>query len=216
MPRLALLALAALGARAMIARPSVKGNNFGGVQASGLNQSQVSAKAQAWIKSKVAWIPINTKPQFLGDTTQQTVIVTHAGKNHQEYIDMTIMLGRALENHAPDVPKVAMIIAGMRLEYQVLLRQAGWHVLKVDDVDPCSDGIQHCDDRFQYRWKDSFEKLNIFRLPFGRVLFLDADTYVFNDGINLLLNSTVVPDGHVAMAPDGCKTNQRTGETEYN
>jgi hypothetical protein len=230
MPRLVLLALAALGAHAMIARPSVqnhkrkKGTNLGGVpaelrsstSASTLNASQVSAKVQKWIKSKVSWIDVHTRPQLLGDPREMTAIVTHAGKNHQEYIDMSIMLGRALEKYVPDVPRVAMIIAGMKLEYQVLLRQAGWRVLKVDDVDPCSDGIQHCDDRFQYRWKDSFEKLNIFRLPFGRVLFLDADTFVFNDGVNFLLNSTEVPDGHVAMAPDGCKTNQRTGNTEYN
>jgi len=181
-----------------------------------MNASQRSAKVQNWIKSKVSWIDINTKPRFMEDPRELTAIVTHAGKNHQEYIDMCIMLGKSLEKNAPGVPKVAMIIAGMRMDYQVLLRQAGWRVLKVDDVDPCSDGIQHCDSHFHARWQDSFEKLNIFRLPFARILFLDADTYVFNDGINLLLNSTLVPEGHVAMAPDGCKTNLKTGGAEYN
>jgi len=210
MLRLGPLVLIALGAGAVVVRPSAK--SFQPI----LNSSERSARVQAWVKSKVSWIDINTKPRFMEDTRELTAIVTHAGKNHQEYIDMCIMLGRALTKYAPDVPKVAMIIAGMRLDYQVLLRQAGWRVLKVEDVDPCGEGIQHCDARFTYRWKDSFEKLNIFRLPFARVLFLDADTYVFNDGINFLLNSTLVPDGHVAMAPDGCKTNLKTGGTEYN
>jgi hypothetical protein len=212
MLRPVLLALLALGAGAFLRRKHARASD----EPSNLTDTQRDAKVKKWIKSKVSWIDVNTKPRIVGDPREQTAIVTHAGKNHQEYIDMCVMLGRALTKYSPDVPKIAMIIAGMRMDYQVLLRQAGWRVLKVEDVDPCSDGIQHCDARFQFRWRDSFEKLNIFRLPFARVLFLDADTYVFNDGINFLLNSTLVPEGRVGMVPDGCKLNKKTGSTEYN
>jgi len=59
-------------------------------------------------------------------------------------------------------------------------------------------------DRFFWRWADAFEKLNMFRLPFGRVLYLDADTYVMNDKLGFLLNSTELSEGNIGMVPDGC------------
>jgi len=70
-------------------------------------------------------------------------------------------------------------------------------------------------DRFFWRWGDVFEKLNIFRLPFGRVLYLDADTYVMNDQLGFLLNTTKLPEGHIGMVHDGCRTGAAQ-DGEYN
>jgi len=90
------------------------------------------------------------------------------------------------------------------------LRKAGWKLVVVPnwDKDYCGE---NCDPRFLTRWHDSFEKINVFRLPFQKVLFLDSDTYVFSSRIQELLTQTEVPDGHIAMAKDGCKEQYNSG-----
>jgi hypothetical protein len=66
-------------------------------------------------------------------------------------------------------------------------------------------------DSFFWRWREAFEKLNIFRLPFGRVLYLDADTYVMNHNLRVLLKSTPLPDGNIGMVKDGCSDAYNSG-----
>jgi len=180
-----------------------------------------------------------------------TAIVTHAGKNSQEFIDMAVMLAVSLKRHVPDYPRFAIAVRGMTETNQETLSKAGWTVVLVDDwselqqrekaslVPPvqlkrngtagaapppglAQRGLEllayepkHDEDRFFWRWADAFEKLNMFRLPFGRVLYLDADTYVMSDQLGFLLNSTTLPDGNIGMVHDGCRTGAAQ-DGEYN
>jgi hypothetical protein len=189
-----------------------------------------------------------------------TAIVTHAGKNSQEFIDMAVMLAVSLKRHVPDYPRFAIAVRGMTATNQEILAKAGWSVVLVDDwselhhrekvpvaqinlpgttgaspprsttpreLGLLAMGPEHGEisalngseavhgDRFFWRWGDAFEKLNMFRLPFGRVLYLDADTYVMDDKLGFLLNSTDVPQGNIGMVHDGCRT-RAAQDGEYN
>jgi len=133
-----------------------------------------------------------------------TAIVTHAGKNNQEYIDHAVMLGVSLKRHMPDYPRIALGVKGMSDANQAVLTEAGWHVVLVADWRFPESGIDY---NFIVQQQDSMEKLNIFRLPIGRVLYLDADTYVASGELNSLLNGTDenrVPDGGIGMVPNAC------------
>lgn len=128
---------------------------------------------------------------------------------------MAVMLGLSLSRHLPGYPKIALGIKGMTDENQELLKGAGWHLVLVGDwrvpmnCESCID-----DNEFTSRYQDSWERLNAFRLPVGRVLYMDADTYVANDKLGYLLNSTDVPPGNIGMIPSsstlpgeaGCQT----------
>jgi hypothetical protein len=138
-----------------------------------------------------------------------TALVTFAGQSKTEYIDAAVMLAHSLKKHAPGYPMLAIAIEGMQKEKQELLERAGWQVVFVQNWEDeyCADD---CNQEFMKRWHDSFEKINIFRLGLGKVLFFDADTYVFSGRVNELLNSFLEP-GHIAMAPDGCKSEYNSG-----
>lgn len=139
-----------------------------------------------------------------------TGIVTHAGKVSEEYINHAVVLGRALKKYVPEYPMVAIVVEGMSDENQDLLKKAGWHLVEVEDWGPehCNG---NCASRFLGRWGDSFEKLNAFRVPFHRALFLDADTYVFSGEIRDVLEHSDLKDGQIAMVHDTCK---RKGDKE--
>jgi len=165
-----------------------------------------------WLKgTRSQWL---TRPTWLQDNA--TAIVTHAGKNNQEFIDMAVMLGISLKRHVPDYPRIAMGVMGMSLEHQAALKQAGWHIVIVPDwgaPEQLSDlcGSSCIDETFMLRYQDSMEKINAFRLPVDRVLFLDADTYVASDKLSHLLNSTHLPEGAIGMVQNGCRNDFNSG-----
>jgi len=138
-----------------------------------------------------------------------TAIVTHAGKDYLDYIDGAAMLALTLQKHAPDIPRFAMVIREMDKKYKTMLKNVGWHLVEVDDwgKDHCGED---CNGNFLGRWGDSFEKLNVWRFPFERVLFLDSDTYVLSDKILDILDVKLEP-GQIAMTPDGCKPEHNSG-----
>jgi hypothetical protein len=144
-----------------------------------------------------------------------TAVATFAGKKDLTYIDGAVMLGMSIKKHVPGYPMVAIVIEGMKPSYQQLLREAGWAVVVVPnwEADYCGP---KCDLQFLGRWHDSFEKINAFRLPFRRVIFLDADTYVFQPKLKFVIDM-YMPHGHIAMAMDGCKDIAHGhGFNEYN
>mmetsp|Transcript_96007 Transcript_96007/g.253603 ORF Transcript_96007/g.253603 Transcript_96007/m.253603 type:complete len:881 (+) Transcript_96007:103-2745(+) len=150
-----------------------------------------------------------------------TAIVTHAGKNNQEYIDHAVMLGVSLKRHMPDYPRIVLGVKGMTDANQAVLKEAGWHVVLVADWRfpdiECSAGNKSCIDySFILQQQDSMERLNIFRLPIGRVLYMDADTYVASGELNSLLNGTdkdPVPEGNIGMVPNACNRLKMHGVT---
>ncbi|CAK0871826.1 unnamed protein product [Prorocentrum cordatum] len=141
--------------------------------------------------------------------TNVTGIVTHAGKHALDYIDSAAMLGLVLQRHLPEVPRFAIVIEGMKDCFQAQLRNAGWHLVMVEDW-----GEEHiggsADAKFFGRWGDSFEKLNVWRFPLDRVLFLDSDTYVFSDKVREILDTKLEP-GQIGMTKDGCKPEHNSG-----
>jgi len=160
---------------------------------------------------------------YPGNPANQTAIVTFAGKKDLTYIDGAVMLGMSVQRHVPGFPMVAIVIERMKERHQQLLRDAGWTIVTVPnwDRDYCGS---NCDLTFLGRWHDSFEKINVFRLPFRRVLFLDADTYVFQPKLRHLIEGHIatamddrIDNGSIAMAMDGCKDIAHGhGKDEYN
>ncbi|CAK0866348.1 unnamed protein product [Prorocentrum cordatum] len=122
------------------------------------------------------------------------------------------MLGVSLKRHMPDYPRIVLGVKGMTDANQAVLQEAGWHVVLVADWRfpdvLCSAGNTSCIDySFILQQQDSMERLNVFRLPIGRVLYMDADTYVASGELNSLLNGTVkdpVPEGNIGMVPNAC------------
>ncbi|CAK0824611.1 unnamed protein product [Prorocentrum cordatum] len=169
---------------------------------------------EAW-KRKVSHVLQVENMTYSGNAT---AIVTYAGKKDLTYIDGAVMLGMSVRKHVPGFPMVAIVVEGMKPSYQQLLRDAGWAIAAVPnwEADYCGP---KCDLQFLGRWHDSFEKRgvgNAFRLPFQRVLFLDADTYVFQPKLRSVIEM-YLPDGHIAMAMDGCKdVAHGHGSDEYN
>jgi len=160
-----------------------------------------------WVQNVSHMIALDAK---IKTPEKKTAIVTFAGKRNMDYIDGAVLLGRSIQEHAPGYMMVAIVIENMKDKHQETLRKAGWKLVVVPnwDRDYCGED---CDLRFLTRWHDSFEKINIFRLGFGRVLFFDADTYVFSPRVKELLTKTRLKRGHIAMAPDGCKKEYNSG-----
>lgn len=160
-----------------------------------------------WIEEQAQEISLDNTSY--NGSMNATAIVTHAGKDYLDYIDAATMLGLALERHAPGVPRFAMVIKAMVDKYKQQLKSVGWHIVEVEDW-----GNEHCGgncaSNFLGRWGDSFEKINVWRFPFERVLFLDSDMYVFSDEINDILNTQIGPN-QIAMTPDGCKPEHNSG-----
>jgi len=177
-----------------------------------------SSLTPEWIENVSFVLPMDYTPldnqtsfyEELQHPHHHTAVVTFAGKRNSEYIDGAVMLGMSVQRHLPDHVRVALIIEGMSLQHQGLLKRAGWKLITVPnwDAEYCGEG---CEQEFLGRWHDSFEKINIFRLPFKRVLFFDSDTYIFRSRVSYLANLQLPTVEHIAMAKDGCKDEYNSG-----
>jgi len=164
-----------------------------------------SIRSTEWVDNVSFVLPVNG----IAQPETKTAVVTFAGKKNPEYIDGAVMLAMSVKQHLPHMHMAAMIIEQMKKDKQRLLRNAGWKTVVVPnwDAEYCGDD---CDLEFLGRWHDSFEKINCFRLPFERVIFMDSDTYIFSPRIQTLLKLHL-PEGHIAMARDGCKDEYNSG-----
>ncbi|CAK0869616.1 unnamed protein product, partial [Prorocentrum cordatum] len=164
----------------IVSAPALRGS--GGGAEDGYSRYPRGLMTMQFIMNVSREIPIKIEGLSDKELRKSTAIVTHTGKNNMDYIDHAVMLGRALKKFVPEYPLVAIAVEGMFEVNQELLRKAGWHVALVEDW-----GSEHCNgncaSNFLGRWGDSFEKLNAFRVPFAKALFLDADTYVFSGEI---------------------------------
>jgi len=176
---------------------------------SGANTQIMLARTPGWIQNLSHSLTV----EHMSNTEEQTAIVTFAGKKNVEYIDGAIILGTSVQKYLPDYPMVALAITAMKRENKNLLRHAGWKLSMVPNWDRDFCG-EECDMEFLGRWHDSFEKINCFRLPFKRALFLDSDTYIFSSRIVDLIKRDV-PDDHIVMAKDGCKDEFNSGVMLY-
>jgi len=169
----------------------------------------LQARSPGWIQNVSHVLHV----EGIQNPEEQTAVVTFAGKKNVEYMDGAVMLGMSVQKHLPGYPMVALAIIGMRRKFQSLLRNASWSLTFVPnwDWDYCGPD---CDSDFLGRWHDSFEKINAFRLPFKRVLFLDSDTYIFSSRIQELVKREM-PDDHIALAMDGCKDEFNSGVMLY-
>lgn len=124
--------------------------------------------------------------------------VTYVGGVHQPYIDGASMLGLSLQRHAPHFPRICMILKTMPAKYKSQLAKAGWILVEVEQWHP------HLTDHvWGNYWWDSYNKINVFRLNISQVLWMDADTYVWSDGLEDLFNvgKRFLP-GQIAMVRD--------------
>jgi len=195
----------------IVSAPALRGS--GGGAEDGYSRYPRGLMTMQFIMNVSREIPIKIEGLSDKELRKSTAIVTHTGKNNMDYIDHAVMLGRALKKFVPEYPLVAIAVEGMFEVNQELLRKAGWHVALVEDW-----GSEHCNgncaSNFLGRWGDSFEKLNAFRVPFAKALFLDADTYVFSGEIRDVIERSELQEGQIAMVHDTCK--RKGDKDEYN
>ncbi|CAK0861303.1 unnamed protein product [Prorocentrum cordatum] len=192
---------------------------------SGKHKGNHRHRAKHSIRGRASSPPVSELPEWQQNVSRvlevegienpetKTAIVTFAGKRDLSYIDGAVMLGHSILKHVPGYPMVALVIEGMKVKNQNLLISAGWTLAIVPNWEGEYCGAD-CDTTFLGRWHDSFEKINAFRLPFRRALFLDSDTYVFSSRLTEMITSEL-PDGHIAMAKDGCKDEYNSGVMFY-
>mmetsp|Transcript_110820 Transcript_110820/g.324224 ORF Transcript_110820/g.324224 Transcript_110820/m.324224 type:complete len:359 (-) Transcript_110820:83-1159(-) len=125
-------------------------------------------------------------------------IITYAGSTKQAYIDGAVMLGRSLARLDLPVELWCLVQATMAPQDRQRLEAVGWRLREVEPWLPEEWHKERCG-----YWHDAYNKVDIFRLPFDRVLYLDADTFVFGHGSDLLqlLNGELKP-GEIKMVKD--------------
>uniref|UniRef100_A0A7S1RAD8 Hexosyltransferase n=1 Tax=Alexandrium catenella TaxID=2925 RepID=A0A7S1RAD8_ALECA len=104
----------------------------------------------------------------------ERAIVTYAGFEKQAYIDGAVMLGRSLARLRLRAQLVCLVQRTMADASKLRLEAAGWTLQEVQPWLPEGWNKRNCG-----YWHDAYNKVDIFRLPFSQVLYLDADTYVF-------------------------------------
>lgn len=86
-----------------------------------------------------------------------------------------------------------------------LLRMAGWNLIEIANWHPS-------DEHFAYDyWWDVYDKINIFRVKVKRLLWMDADMYVWNDKLVQVLKDTKLEQGQIGMVKDCSQPNYNTG-----
>jgi len=159
--------------------------------------SAISAPKSA--ESGFAWLPLSAPLN-----PDELTVASYAGKDKQVYIDMVAMLGLAVQEQLPEAQRVCIVVKGISQEYQDILKGAGWTLLEVDNFKP-----KHGPGGY---WSEVYNKVNFFRLPFQRVLALDADTTLLNgDSVRSLLQTAKLPKGHIGMVKDCCNNNFNSG-----
>jgi len=134
-------------------------------------------------------------------------IITYAGKDKMAYIDGAVMLGLSLQWHVPEFARLCLVIKSMSLKNRHLLEGAGWLLVDIEEwhPDPVRDHFAH-----DYWW-DSYNKIDVFRVKVSKVLWLDADMYIWNDSLRQVLEGTELPKDSIAMVEDCTAKNFNSG-----
>lgn len=150
---------------------------------------------------KSDWLAMPSNTQL---SSSKFTVATYAGKDKQVYVDMVVMLGLAIQEQLPEVQRVCIVVDGMSSEYKKLLKGAGWTLFEVKEWSP-PDGSKGY-------WSEVYNKIDFFRLPFDRVLTLDADTAILKgDSVRELLRTVHLPSGHIGMVKDCCSDSFNSG-----
>jgi hypothetical protein len=140
----------------------------------------------------------------------ESAVVTWAGIDGQPYIDGAIMLGRALVSSVPSMHLECLVGSTMSTTNKELLKNAGWNVREIEPWCPKKAGGAY--------WRQSYSKINAFRLPFQKVIYLDADTYIFSkDAANKLFDQLeAFPAARGGMPNDQILMARDVNDREYN
>lgn len=182
-------------------------------------QPMADARLQAWdaFQDRLRTVIANG-PEMLNlplDLSHFThAFVTYAGRDKQSYVNGAIMLGISLQRHIPEFPRVCVVVETMPPAYQAKLASAGWTLVLVPDFVPDSNAQFH-GEMGEY-WRGSYAKINIFRLPLPRALYLDADTYVLDDTVrdlfaNVSFDEVPGTRGAIGMVHDASTKNFNSG-----
>jgi len=132
-------------------------------------------------------------------------IVTYAGKDKLSYIDGAVMLGLSLQWHVPEFPRLCLVVKTMKRERKDLLTAAGWNLVDIDEWHPAKEPFGN-----GYWWY-VYNKIDIFRVKVAKILWMDADMYVWDDSLREVLEATALDKGHIAMVKDCAAKNFNSG-----
>lgn len=149
----------------------------------------------------VQWAPHWLRPEqsFLWDQG----IVTYAGETALEYIDGAAMLGHSLDEHMPGYPRVCLVGKGMTSENRRILKKAGWELLEVDMWHASQNSSSKVFNGINDRFWDTFPKIDVFRVNMERILWMDADMYVYSKSLKNVFDTTLA-EGEIGMVMDCC------------
>lgn len=134
--------------------------------------------------------------------------VTFVSPLRRMYWDGAVMLGLSLQQHAGDIHRIVLLEHSGKNEELIaarsLLENAGWHVQLVPEWQPPNKVVEY--------WRGSYAKIEMFRLPIPKIVFVDADCWVRSNEIVQLFESVVEEHQPVAMVRDtGKKSGYNTG-----
>ncbi|CAE8604564.1 unnamed protein product [Polarella glacialis] len=124
--------------------------------------------------------------------------VTHVAVHRREhgYPDAAVMLGLSLRQHAPGVPRIALLertgLAEDVAQLRLLLERARWQVLLVP--------ARRVRSSMPWYYDGIFAKIEVFRMPLEQVVYLDADTWARSPEVLQLFEA--LEDRPLAMTRD--------------
>mmetsp|Transcript_83056 Transcript_83056/g.192944 ORF Transcript_83056/g.192944 Transcript_83056/m.192944 type:complete len:346 (+) Transcript_83056:50-1087(+) len=148
--------------------------------------------------SKIAKYVISAQVYRMHNSSNSTAIVTYAGLQKQSYIDGAVLLARSLVHLNLSTELWCLVHKSMANSTKRILQHAGWNIREVESWLP-----EHWIKRDCGYWHDAYNKVDIFRLPFKKVLYLDADTLVMgsSNDLNEILEPELQP-GEIKMVKD--------------
>jgi hypothetical protein len=144
------------------------------------------------------WLTIPAEAKTTSGGVQPgTAIVTYAQDGEQVVLDGAILLGRSLRN-VTKYPKLCLVTEDMSEANKQLLIQAKWQIVTVPVY--TSQKYNTPADKFPKKlFKNVYEKVEAFRLPFEQVLYLEPETFVRKPEQLDELIATNIPSGQIGM-----------------
>jgi len=140
------------------------------------------AISTALSKGAVATDTAPDKPKwFIAPRRGSEAIATLLTTSNEDYLRGALALGSSVSAFEPSRHKVVLVTKAVPTEWHILLKEVGWSVLGVEEVEEfwfdtstvCSNHTENQGER----WGHMATKLRLWQLTqFSRVLYMDADT----------------------------------------
>lgn len=147
------------------------------------------------------WVPSGSGQPHVrqGNSSGGAAIVTYVASKKQSYVDGAVMLGRSLAGVAQGVELVCLVQEDLNETQKSQLDFAGWHIWETKPWVP----ERLTKKKHPSTWGPTFNKADIFLLPFEKVLYLDSDVLMLGTQADLdYVLQTPLKPGYVKAVHD--------------